>query len=108
MLRGGESWDGDSWEAYCNELLALHHSNAYQVIPAADRGDCGLEGHSTDGSGCGYQCYAPDSEIGIRDRRSRQVDKITATVNTLISQRERLTRVLGDYTIKRLIFLFPR
>jgi len=108
MLRGGEPWDGDSWEEYCNQLLALHHPDAYQVIPAADRGDCGLEGHSTDESGCGYQCYAPDAEVGIRDRRSRQVDKITATVNTLIEQRERLARVLGEHKISRLIFLFPR
>src|SRR3954447_7298914 len=99
MLRGGESWDGDSWEAYCNELLALHHPDAYQVIPAADRGDCGLEGHSTDGAGCGYQCYAADPEINIRDRRSRQIDKITDTVGTLIGQRDRLGRVLGRHII---------
>lgn len=108
MLRGGEPWDGDAWEGYCNELLALHHPDAYQVIPAADRGDCGLEGHSTDGQGCGYQCFAPDAEINISQRRSRQVDKITDTINTLIEQRKRLGRMLGQHKIKRLIFLFPR
>ena len=108
MLRGGEQWDGDAWEDYCNELLALHHTDAYQVIPAADRGDCGLEGHSTDAQGCGYQCFAPDAQISISQRRSRQVDKITDTVNTLIEQRTRLARVLGPHKIKRFIFLFPR
>jgi hypothetical protein len=108
MVNLGGSWDGDAWQDYCNELLALHHPDAYQVIPAADRGDCGLEGHSTDGSGCAYQCYAADEEIAIPERRSRQVRKITATVTTLIEQRGRLGRVVGVHRIQRLIFLFPR
>ena len=108
MLQGEPLWDGDSWQDFCNELLALHHPDAYQAIPAHDRGDCGLEGHSTDGQGCAYQCYAADADINIGERRSRQISKITATVNTLIEQRSRLGRVLGTHQIQRLIFLFPR
>jgi hypothetical protein len=108
MLRGEPFWDGDSWQEYCDELLTLHHPDAYQAIPAADRGDCGLEGHSTDGQGCGYQCYAPDEAIDIATRRKRQIRKVTETVDTLIAQRDRLDRVLGRHRIQRLIFLFPR
>lgn len=108
MLQGEPLWDGDDWEDFCNELLALHHPDAYQVIPAYDRGDCGLEGHSTDGQGCAYQCFAADADIDIGERRSRQVTKITETVNTLIEQRTRLGKVLGTHRIQRLIFLFPR
>ena len=108
MQRGEHIWDGDSWQDYCNELLALHHPDAYQVIPAQDRGDCGLEGHSTDGQGCAYQCYAADADINIAVRRGRQVTKITDTVTTLIDQRNRLGRVIGRHRIERLIFLFPR
>jgi hypothetical protein len=108
MLQGEPLWTGDGWENFCNELLALHHPDAYQVIPAHDRGDCGLEGHSTDDQGCGYQCYAADADIDIGERRSRQVAKITDTVSTLIEQRSRLGRVLGTHHIQRLIFLFPR
>jgi hypothetical protein len=108
VLHREQAWDGDSWQSYCNELLALHHPDAYQVIPAADRGDCGLEGHSTDGQGCAYQCYAPDAEINIPERRGRHVAKMTATITTLIEQRDRLGRVIGRYTVARLIFLVPR
>jgi len=108
MQQGEPFWDGDSWQDFCNELLALHHPGAYQVIPAYDRGDCGLEGHSTDGQGCAYQCYAADADIDIGQRRSRQISKITETVSTLVEQRSRLGRVLGIHRIRRLIFLFPR
>jgi hypothetical protein len=110
VLQGGETWngDGDGWQEYCNQLLALHHPDAYQVIPDGDRGDCGLEGHSTDGRGCAYQCYAPDAEINIAQRRDKHKIKISNTVATLIRQRDRLGRVVGSHTIQRLIFLFPR
>lgn len=108
MSNSGDVWDGATWEDYCNELLALHHPDAYQVIPAADRGDCGLEGHCTGGSGCAYQCYAADDDIDIPERRKRQVRKITATVGTLIEQRDRLSRVIGVHKIRQLVFLFPR
>lgn len=108
MQRGGEGWDGDSWQAYCDTLLALHHRDAYQTVPAADRGDCGIEGHSTDGQGCAYQCYAADPEISIAERRKRQVAKITETVGTLVRSRDRLAQVIGEHTINQLIFLFPR
>ena len=100
--------NGAEWQEYCDALLALHHRDAYQAVPAADRGDCGIEGHSTDGQGCAYQCYAADPQIPIAERRKRQVAKITDTINTLVRRRERLAQVIGGHTINRLVFLFPK
>lgn len=101
-------WDGDDWQAFCEELLLLHHGGLYQPIPDKDQGDGGLEGHAVDGSGKAYQCFAPDGSVGIAERRRRQVLKIKQTVAALIDHRDRLAKIIGTHVVRDLVFLFPR
>jgi hypothetical protein len=100
-------WEGSEWQHYCTALLYLHHGGLYQPIPDQDRGDGGLEGFSTDGRGCGYQCHAPKAHYGIAERRDQQVRKIKRTVQTLIANRDLLAKLIGDYVILEVRFLFP-
>lgn len=100
-------WGGEEWQDYCTVLLYLHHRGSYQPIPDADRGDRGLEGYSTDGKGCAYQCHAAKPHYGITERRTTQVKKIKDTVRTLIKNRDNITALVGDHMVQDLRFLFP-
>jgi hypothetical protein len=100
-------WEGREWQDYCTQLLYLHHDARYQPIPDQDRGDGGLEGFSTDGTGCGYQCHAPKAHYGIVERRTQQVAKIKGSVGKLIDNRVLLGRLVGTHVIREVRFLFP-
>jgi hypothetical protein len=100
-------WDGREWQDYCTQLLYLHHDGQYQPIPDEDGGDGGLEGFSTDGTGCAYQCHAPKSTYGIAERRDRQITKIKGTVKKLIDNRNLLAGLIGPHTVCDVRFLFP-
>lgn len=100
-------WEGTEWQDYCTQLLYLHHDGRYQPIPDQDRGDGGLEGFSTDGKGCGYQCHAPKSHYGIAERRNQQVAKVKRTVTRLIENRVALGTLVGTHVIRQVRFLFP-
>lgn len=101
------AWEGREWQDYCTQLLYLHHDGRYQPIPDQDRGDGGLEGFSTDGSGCGYQCHAPKAHYGIVERRTQQLRKIKRTVAALIDNRDLLATLVGGHVIREVRFLFP-
>jgi hypothetical protein len=101
-------WDGADWQKHCDRLCHLRHApGGYQPIPDRDRGDRGLEGHTTDGTGIGYQFYAPAAGLPIKDRRSRQNSKITKTVTDIIRHCNDLGEIVGRHTISKIYFLFP-
>lgn len=107
MSRVSHAWDGHEWQDYCTQLLYLHHGGQYQPIPDKDRGDGGLEGYSTDGRGCAYQCHAPNSTYGIAERREKQLTKIKGTVTKLINNRDLLAALVGAHTVREVRCLFP-
>lgn len=108
MVSGGVyDGSGDDWQEYCEQLFALRHPNNYARIPDQHRGDLGLEGYSTDGSGCGYQCYAPEA-IDIGERAKSQMRKIRRDTNKLKDNAPKLHTHLGDVVLKRWILVVPR
>lgn len=99
-------WLGDDWQEYCDQLFALRHPNSYARMPDADRGDLGVEGYSTDGTGCAYQCYVSEAEETAK-RAAAQKRKIRRDLKKLCDRAADVERHLGDIKIKRWILVVP-
>lgn len=100
-------WDGDAWERHCLNLLRMRYRapGQLEIVPAADRGDLGIEGFSHDG--CAYQCYAPMGPLPIRDRYEKQRDKLTADVGKLETNQTELVAILDGVVIRTYAFMTP-
>ncbi len=109
MTGTASAWEGDDWERHCLLLLRLRYrppsAEQFQRVPAEDRGDCGIEGFSTDG--VTYQCYAPDHSVAIPERYKRQRDKLTRDVGTMIEKQDEIKAILGTTVISRYVFMVP-
>lgn len=88
-------WDGNDWEKHCLSLLRMRYRapGQFEIVPALDEGDLGIEGFSHDG--CAYQCYATMGPLPLRVRYERQRDKLTEDVEKLDTNRAELIGILG-------------
>ena len=100
-------WDGDAWEKHCLNLLRMRYREPgqFEVVPASDRGDLGIEGFSHDG--CAYQCYAPMAPLPIKDRYERQRDKLTEDIGKLEANQAELLAILDGVVIRIWAFMTP-
>lgn len=99
--------DGDTWETICNSCYRDRYQNEhYHEIPAAHRGDAGIEGFTR--SGIVYQCYCPEREYSDDDLYAHQRDKLTTDINKLIDLKnaQRLKK-LGIDIISEWHFVTP-
>lgn len=75
-------FDGDSWEAFCQQCLILKFKNeGYQELYASN-GDLGIEGFTR--TGIVFQCYCPDDDYDPQTLYEKQRNKITQDLNKLI------------------------
>ena len=101
------NFDGDSWEAFCQQCLILKFQNeGYQELYASN-GDLGIEGFTR--TGIVFQCYCPDDDYDPKTLYNKQRDKITHDLNKLIDpdRVKELKQYLHDIKIKQWIFLSP-
>src|SRR5205809_191624 len=105
---GPRTWagDGDEWQRYCEQLFILHHPDSYARMPDEHKGDLGLEGYSTDGSGCAYQCYASEADTPGK-RAEAQKRKMRRDLKKMRDNAVEVERHLGDIKIKRWILVVP-
>lgn len=99
--------DGDSWENLCNACYRMHYENDhYTEIPAAYKGDAGIEGFTT--TGVVTQCYAPEKDFSDNELHDHLRNKMTADINKLKKPeyRERLEK-LGVPPIHEWHFVIP-
>lgn len=99
-------WEGREWQDYCEQLLIRRYPNSYARMPDTDRGDLGLEGYSTDGSACAYQCYAPEAR-DTGKRAEAQQGKITRDLKKLKDRATEVERHLRGITLRHWVLLTP-
>lgn len=99
------SYDGNSWEAFCQACLKMkYHDDGYQELPAW-QGDMGIEGYTR--TGIVFQCYCPDDEYGDSKLYEKQRDKVTTDLKKLENREKELKIYLGTIKIEKWYFLTP-
>lgn len=99
------SFDGNSWEEFCQVCLKLkYESEGYQELPAW-QGDLGIEGFTRTGKV--FQCYCPDEDYEPQVLYEKQRDKITTDLGKLRKNELELKKYLNDILIQQWIFLTP-
>ena len=99
-------WDPYEWQDFALQLVRERHSaERCQRVPDRDRGDLGIEVFTTDG--CLYQCYAPDGDASVEQRRDRHRAKLSKDIGKLIRNASRIQKVLGGLIAGRWILLVP-
>lgn len=99
-------FDGDSWERLCQQVFKKKFAaDGYQYIPATP-GDFGLEGFTT-GTGCGFQCYCPDTLYPSKELHEKQRNKITTDLKKLQIYEEDLKKLFGSTRLRRWVFVTP-
>ncbi|BDG10795.1 hypothetical protein [Anaeromyxobacter paludicola] len=107
MVNGLVMWDGTAWQKRIQMLLSLRYQpGAYQPVPDRHKGDCGIEGFSSDGNA--YQCFAAQEPLSTVALYQKQRGKITTDINKFINNKQRLTNVLGSVAVEFWILLVPR
>ena len=99
--------DGDSWESLCNSCYRMRYeSEHYTEIPAAYKGDAGIEGFTT--TGVVTQCYAPEKNFTDNELYEHLRDKMTTDIGKLKKSdyRVRLEN-LGVPEIREWHFVIP-
>lgn len=100
------AFDGDSWEALCQQVFKKKFAKeGYQPIPASP-GDFGLEGF-TMLTGIGFQCYCPDEHYTRNELYDKQRDKITEDLGKLRKNEAELARRLGTTKLSHWYFVTP-
>jgi len=100
------TFDGDSWEALCQQVFKKKFAKeGYQPIPASP-GDFGLEGF-TMLTGLGFQCYCPDKHHTSQELYEAQRDKITRDLGKLKKNEAELQRRFGTTTLGDWYFVTP-
>ena len=88
------TFDGDSWEKFCQVCFKLKYEvDGYQEIPAW-QGDFGIEGFTR--TGTLFQCYCPDEDYSGDELYEKQRDKITEDLNKLIKNEVPLKILILD------------
>ena len=99
------SFDGNSWEGFCQVCLKLkYESEGYQELPAW-KGDLGIEGFTRTGKV--FQCYCPDEDYEPQTLYEKQRDKISTDLGKLKKNESELKRYLNGILIQQWIFLTP-
>jgi len=76
--------NGDAWEELCVQCYRIRYQSVhYTAIPAAQKGDAGIEGYTTDG--IVHQCYCPEREYSDNDLYGHYRDKMTTDLEKLVS-----------------------
>lgn len=98
-------FDGNSWEAFCQQCFRLkYETEGYQYMPAIN-GDYGIEGFTR--TGLVFQCYCPDNNTDANTLYEAQRDKITKDLSKLELYEKPLSLYLAGCAIKTWIFVTP-
>lgn len=99
------TYDGNSWEEFCQVCLKLKFENeGYQELPAW-QGDFGIEGFTR--TGIAFQCYCPDEEYDTQTLYEKQRDKITTDLRKLKKYESELKKYMNGVCIQKWVFLTP-
>lgn len=98
---------GNAWEELCDKCYRIRYQNdGYQNIPAAVKGDGGIEGYTM--AGIVYQCYCPEREYSDNELYARMRDKMTRDINKLLDpDHAAVLKGLGVNNIREWHFVVP-
>ena len=100
------NFDGPKWEKFCERMIRHHYTQPYFTsVPANDRGDCGLEFFTQDGSI--FQCYFPNPQYSMPEYRTHVQNKIRIDIMKLKTHEDEIKKFLGDIIIKQWVLLIP-
>lgn len=107
MVSAVQVWSPDDWESFALGLLQGRHGalNVHR-IPAAHKGDLGIDFYCTD-EAVAYQCYVAQEPIDIATRAERQKKKITTDVKKIIDRAADISKLFLGKPIKHWILLAP-
>lgn len=100
-------WSPDDWESFALSLLQIRHGvlNVHK-IPAAHKGDLGIDFYCTDAV-VAYQCYVAQEPINIATRADRQKKKITTDIKKIVDRASDVSKLFLGQPIKHWILLTP-
>ena len=98
---------GEQWEKLCNSCYRMRYQeDGYQEIPAAYRGDGGIEGFTK--NGIVYQCYCPEKEYTDDELYKHMRDKMTTDISKFISiDYEKVLKGLGVRDVHKWQLVIP-
>ncbi|WP_445661004.1 hypothetical protein [Acinetobacter sp. F16] len=100
------NYDGIKWEIFCERMMRHHYTQPYFTsVPATDRGDCGLEFFTRDGSI--FQCYFPDPKYSMSEYKKHVQTKIRTDLKKLKTYENQIHDFLDDIVIKQWVLLIP-
>ncbi|ENX41570.1 hypothetical protein [Acinetobacter sp. NIPH 2100] len=100
------NFDGDKWEKFCEKMIRHHYTQPYFTsVTADDRGDCGLEFFTKDGSI--FQCYFPDPQYSMAEYKKHVQKKIRTDIMKLKTYEKDIKNFLDDIVIKQWVLLLP-
>ncbi|MEN8389928.1 hypothetical protein ABFP25_01975 [Acinetobacter indicus] len=101
------NYDGTSWENFCERMMRHYFTPQYFTsVPAEDRGDCGLEFFTREGSI--FQCYFPDPSYSMREYKTHVQKKIRTDLKKLKKHEAQIQGFLDDVVIKQWVLLIPK
>lgn len=107
MLTAVRVWNPDDWELFAQSLLHGRHGPLnVQKIPAAHKGDYGVDYYCTKGA-VAYQCYAAEEPIDISVRAERQKDKITKDIGKLIKNQVEIGKLFHGVPLLHWVLISP-
>ncbi|MCW9134662.1 hypothetical protein OF830_28345 [Bacillus paramycoides] len=97
--------DGNLWEELCTKCYRMRYqSEGFHPVPAAYRGDHGIEGYTH--TGIVYQCYFPEKEYSDDELYKSQRDKMTRDIKKFLENGEGL-KSIGVENVKEWHFVVP-
>lgn len=104
----GDFWkgDGQEWEDYIVELLAIKYGEKLQLIPATNKGDYGLDAFTMDGNA--FQCYAAKEPLPNKTLYEKQRNKMTKDIKKFIDNKHELSKVFCNLKISNWFLVVPR
>ncbi|BAP37763.1 hypothetical protein AS4_28230 [Acinetobacter guillouiae] len=100
------NYNGNKWEVFCERMMRHHYTQQYFTsVPANDRGDCGLEFFTRDGSI--FQCYFPDPTYSMSDYKTHVQTKIRTDLKKLKKYENQIQEFLDDIIIQQWVLLIP-
>ncbi len=107
MLTAVQVWNPDDWELFALKLLQSRHGPLQvQKIPAAHKGDFGIDYYCTNELVV-YQCYAVAEPVDITRRAERQKKKITSDLAKLIANHAEISQLFLGTPIKYWVLVVP-
>lgn len=101
------NYDGTSWENFCERMMRHYFTPQYFTsVPAEDRGDCGLEFFTREGSI--FQCYFPDPSYSMKEYKTHVQKKIRTDLKKLKEHEAQIQGFLDDIVIKQWVLLIPK